>query len=121
MHKNEGDKNQDLLSEIGEVIRNYRKEKKVPQAKLADLSGIDRHTLSNIENGASNLRFITLHKIVRALHMPADFLFYPEIRSDLTTRQKILMELNDCSENELGQLLRAIKYQKDIMREEDNP
>ena len=74
-----------------------------------------------IENGISNLGFTTLHKIVTAINMPANILFYENERTDIPAKQLIIMELNDCTENELKQLFRIVTLQKSIMREKNNP
>ncbi len=42
---------------IGMIIRNYRKQKNMTQAELADLAGVGRRFLSELENGKDTLEF----------------------------------------------------------------
>lgn len=99
-----------LIMELGKSIRKFRKEGGISQDTLAEMSGIDRRSISDIENGKSNLSFITLYKIVTSLHMPSDLLFYPEEDADSPALQRILVEIKDCSEAERESLARCLVF-----------
>ena len=108
----------ELKIAVGEAIKSYRKGKKISQSELCNLSGLDRNTISKIENGKSNLSYITLYKIVTALNMPSNTLFDFGIKSpESQLRQMILMELYDCDEQEMDHLYRILSLQKTLLRE----
>ena len=53
--------------EIGAAIVERRKTLKVSQERLAELSGISVHTLSNLETGRGNITLDTLLKVAGTL------------------------------------------------------
>lgn len=53
--------------EIGKSIIERRDTLKVTQARLAKLSGVSVHTLSNLETGDGNVTLDTLLKVTRTL------------------------------------------------------
>ena len=57
-------------------IAQYRKLKNMTQQELADLIGIKRTSLSQIENGVYNARATTMVKIADALGVPLGDLFF---------------------------------------------
>ena len=62
-----------ILSELGNRIRDLRKEKNISQESLAKIVGISRNTLSKLENGyISNISIVTLDKVLNALGYQLD-------------------------------------------------
>lgn len=59
---------------IGEAIRKARKEKKLTQAELGELMGVQRAQISKIESG-KNLNFSTIAKAFKAMQIPASLAF----------------------------------------------
>jgi putative transcriptional regulator len=53
-----------------------RAEKKISQAELAKMAGISRATLSDIENEKTCPDAITIAKLVKALGIPANLIFF---------------------------------------------
>lgn len=56
----------DTLHDIGNIIRTVRRQRKLTQAQLADVVGVSREWISNVERGAKDNLGIAL--ILRALH-----------------------------------------------------
>ena len=56
-----------MLFEIGAHIRQERKRRRISQAKLAELLGMSRATISQIENGT--VQEIGLRKLIRILEV----------------------------------------------------
>lgn len=56
-----------MLFEIGQNIREERKKRKLSQAQLANLLGMSRTTISQIENGV--VQDIGIRKIIRILEI----------------------------------------------------
>ena len=91
------DHNLFLLEALGKKIRTYRKKKHMTQEELAAESNVDRHTISNIENGKEDPGYARLYKILKALQMPADALFY----HDSTNEKNKALELVQADFHEL--------------------
>ena len=108
---------QETLKLIGQRIRNERTAKKMSQADLSFDAGISVAALSDIENGKSQLKLITLIRIINALHVSADKI----LRTDAPEVKIIYQEdfnslLADCSATELESLLKIMREVKDSIR-----
>lgn len=57
----------DKKAEYGKKVKEIRKNRGVTQESLADLSGLDRTYISDIENGKRNVSIETIFKIADAL------------------------------------------------------
>lgn len=57
------------LFEIGKIISFHRKEAGLSQKALADLAGIGKTAMFDLENGKSNFRFKTLQKVCSILNI----------------------------------------------------
>ncbi|NLR58851.1 helix-turn-helix transcriptional regulator [Chitinophaga polysaccharea] len=55
------------IVEFGKKIKHYRKERKLSQAGLAALAGIEPKQVLNIEQGTSDIRLSTAMKLIWAL------------------------------------------------------
>ncbi|MCC8101899.1 MAG: helix-turn-helix domain-containing protein [Clostridiales bacterium] len=64
------------LTEIGSRIRQARREKKITQEKLAELSDVTPHYIYEIEHGMKAMSLDTLEKISLALDLSLDYLFW---------------------------------------------
>ena len=53
--------------EIGRYVVQRRNTLRIPQGRLAELSGISVHTLSNLETGNGNVTLETLLKVMNVL------------------------------------------------------
>ncbi|GMQ23682.1 helix-turn-helix transcriptional regulator [Algoriphagus sp. oki45] len=60
----------DVKAEYGKKVRTIRKKEGVSQESLADLAGLDRTYISDIENGKRNVSIETIFKIAEALKTP---------------------------------------------------
>lgn len=62
--------NQEILLQIGSIIRQARKEQDLTLLELEVRSGVNEGDISKIENGKKSLEFITLVKLARGLELP---------------------------------------------------
>lgn len=62
-----------MANSIGQQIRERRKELKINQAKLAQLSGIGLNSLSRLESGKGNPTLGSLQKIAEVLGFELKF------------------------------------------------
>lgn len=63
------------LIEFGRVIRELRKERGLSQEAFADLAGIDRGYMGNIERGNSNVTLSKLFQMSNALKVTPNEIF----------------------------------------------
>jgi len=62
-----------LVNNLGEIIRNRRKELKITQPHLADLAQISVNTLYKLEKGQGNPSMDVLNKLAEVLGMELTF------------------------------------------------
>lgn len=61
------------LDLIGQVIKQARKERKLTQAQLGKLVGVQKAQISKLENNLTDARFETILKVFRALNAKINF------------------------------------------------
>ena len=64
-----------FIQQIGERIREVRKDKKLSLGKMSLLSGIKKSNLSRIESGKTNITLGTLYAISTVLKVPVSDFF----------------------------------------------
>ncbi len=57
------------MSQIGELVRFHRKKSKLTQKQLADLSGVGKTVVYDIEKGKQSIQLKTLVQILKTLNM----------------------------------------------------
>ncbi|MDP8242296.1 MAG: helix-turn-helix transcriptional regulator [Candidatus Celaenobacter antarcticus] len=62
-----------MLNKFGKIIQFHRKQAGITQKQLADLAGIGKTAVFNLEKGNSNFRIETLIKICKILNITIDF------------------------------------------------
>ena len=65
----------DILNAFGRAIRVLRQEKKISQEALADLCGLHRTYISDVELGKRNVSLENIDKIADALDITVSCLF----------------------------------------------
>jgi transcriptional regulator with XRE-family HTH domain len=60
---------------LGQRLQELREKRGLSQSQLADMAGMGRAHLSQIENGAVAARIDTLYAIAKALEMPLEEMF----------------------------------------------
>lgn len=111
---------QNMKQNLADAVREARTGCGLSQEKLAEAVNMDTRTILNIEAGRGNPKFEKLYPIVRHLNMSADRIFYPENVTPQPNLQKLLIILNGCTEQEAENLLPAVRYLLDLMRNQDN-
>ncbi len=61
------------LDLIGQAIKQARKERKLTQAQLGELVGVQKAQISKLENNLTDARFETILKVFRALNAKINF------------------------------------------------
>lgn len=89
---------------LGERIKKKRKEKKLSQFELEEMSGISHTHISNIENGKKKASVDVLRKIATCLDVSMDYLCTGVVETDdMSADSKILIQRNN-SKNIIDQL-----------------
>ena len=70
-----------IEQEIGRRIKEIRKQKKIPQEKLAEMIGITPNYMSALERGLYNIKLELLVQIIDCLDITADDLFRDVIKN----------------------------------------
>jgi len=61
------------LDLIGQAIKQARKDRKLTQAQLGELIGVQKAQISKIENNLTDARFDTILKVFKALNAKINF------------------------------------------------
>lgn len=93
---------------LGELVRMARRSQRLSQDALAIRVGACKRTICGIENNKANPKFEIVYQLVRELRVPLEPLFYPE-RWDSEVKKRVLVELNQCTEEEMKLLLFMIR------------
>lgn len=113
---------QDIKQILAVAVREARTELGLSQEKLAEALNLDTRTILNIEAGRGNPKFEKLYPLITYLKIPADQIFYPTSKTmQQANRQKLLTLLNDCTEQEIKDLLPMVRYLLDLLRKQDYP
>ena len=62
------------------------------------------------QHDRGNPKFEVLCQIIAYLHIPADRIFHPNTATDGVKKQKLLLMLQECDEQEAAEILPAIEY-----------
>lgn len=81
-----------IEQEIGRRIKEIRKQKKIPQEKLAEMIGISPNYMSALERGAYNIKLDLLVQIIDCLDITADDLFRDVIKNGYVNRASRLSD-----------------------------
>ncbi|AIE61740.1 helix-turn-helix domain-containing protein [Bacillus methanolicus] len=65
----------EIKKNFGQTLKKIRTKKGFSQEDLADLSGLHRTYISEVERGDRNISLINIHKICAALNIPASTFF----------------------------------------------
>ena len=107
-----------LMMKMGEKIKNLRKQKNISLRELAQITGLSKTTLSDLEKDAKNPSLETLEKIAVAFEMtPAELLKETDSTEELMESAK-----NSSSEilaglSKSGELLKVLYRAKDAPKE----
>ena len=81
-----------IEQEIGRRIKEIRKQKKIPQEKLAEMIGITPNYMSALERGSYNIKLELLVQIIDCLDITADDLFRDVIKNGYVNRTSRLSD-----------------------------
>jgi len=62
-----------LNGEVAEIVLFHRKKSGLTRNQLADLAGVGKTVIYDIEKGKETIRFLTLQKVLKALNIKITF------------------------------------------------
>jgi y4mF family transcriptional regulator len=61
------------MKEFGKIIKCHRKKSKLTQIQLADLAGVGKTVIFDIEHGKETVQFDSFQKVCRVLNISIEF------------------------------------------------
>lgn len=96
-------------STLSEVIRNAREKTNTTIEQLAEKVGITERYLYRIENEGKKPSYNVLYKLIRALNISPDLIFYPERESLNVEVENLIRMLCNCDDRSLEVLVATAK------------
>jgi y4mF family transcriptional regulator len=62
-----------MAHKISEIILFHRKQSGLTRTQLADIAGVGKTVIYDIENGKETIRFATLQKVLKALNIKINY------------------------------------------------
>lgn len=114
----------DFIKLVGEHLRMIRKAKNLTQEELAEIAGIARPRISELENATKNTTLETLEKVIDALEItPLEFFDFKRLNTvtDLTNK-KLLIDIHRSIllERDLGEIKYVVNTTKEFLETIDN-
>ena len=98
-----------IEQEIGRRIKEIRKQKKIPQEKLAEMIGITPNYMSALERGAYNIKLDLLVQIIDCLDITADDLFRDVVKNGYVNRaSRIADDIADLPQEEQQRIFEVL-------------
>ncbi len=85
---------------IGEILKTAREAKGMTQAALCKGAQIAQRTIIDIENGKRRPTFDVFDKIIHALDLSADHVFWPERTPYTPEHEQLIRAIAACSERD---------------------
>lgn len=103
---------------LGEKIKSIRKQKNMSLRELAQITGLSKTTLSDLENDAKNPSLETLQKVSKALEISiADLISETESEDDLVASARDSGSEILAGLSKSGDLLKVLYRAKDVPKE----
>ena len=106
------------LIKLGNHVKQIRKERKMSQQKLSDISGLAVRTISKIERGKMNPSYEVLSTLVSVLGISFDSLFTFTNNQISTEIQEIERRYSACSEQGRRLILASVRALADELMDE---
>ena len=99
----------DLSNQLGSILKNARKSRKLTRDQLSEKIHISYRYLTAIENENKKPSYDVLFKLIRELGISANEIFYPESQSNETQKDLLILLLNQCGTYELDVVTATVK------------
>ena len=92
---------------LGKIIKRARLNKMYTREQLAEKIRISSRYLTSIENENKKPSYDILYKLIRELGIPADSIFYPEMKLNFSEKEQLIHMVSQCDKHNLRVLLQA--------------
>lgn len=99
----------DLLNTYGQTIKEARQAAGLTQEGLAEQTGVTTRYIMAIENENKQPSMKVLYKLIRALKISADTIFFPEIQHTDKKKEHLIHMIHLCDERDLQIATATIK------------
>jgi transcriptional regulator with XRE-family HTH domain len=86
---------------LGEIIKSARVKMRLTQEQFAEMVEVSPRYITSIENENKRPAYNKLFLIIRTLGLNANDIFYPEMRTDDTSTQRLYRLLSQCKERDI--------------------
>ena len=90
-------------------LRKPETSKKLTYEELAEMSEMSSRYLKEIENGGRIPSFSKIRKLVRALNVSPEPLFYPDNHTDSLDYKRLLVYLSKCNDEQITAILAIVE------------
>ena len=91
----------ELLNTLGQTIKDARQAAGLTQGGLAEQTGVTTRYIIAIENENKQPSMKVLFKLIRALKISADTIFFPEIQHTDKKKEHLIHMIQLCDERDL--------------------
>ena len=109
------------MTMLGKVLRAGREAKGMTQAALAGKTNTALRTIIAIENNQRYPTYEVFFKIIRALDISADHVFWPEKVRYSTEQEQVIREFLECSEWEQAVVIKTMRSLIRSLRDSEKP
>lgn len=100
---------EELLNKFGQTIKDARQAAGLTQESLAEQAGVTTRYIMAIENESKQPSLKVLFKLIRALKISADTIFFPEIQHADKKKEHLIHMIHLCDERDLQVATATIK------------
>jgi transcriptional regulator with XRE-family HTH domain len=90
----------DDVKKMGDILRAARDAKGLTQAALSRMTGIAPRTIIDIENDKRHPTYEVFSKIIHALDLSADHIFWPERMPYTPAQEQLIRAVASCGERD---------------------
>ena len=109
----------DYSRSLGVAVRKARKDLGLTQVKLAEMTGIDSHTIIKIEGCEGNPMLENLYPLIRVPKIGPWEVFYPELQQRDAAFRQLQLLLKECSDEEIASLLPICQVALSVLKSKD--
>lgn len=110
---------QKISETLGRAVKEARISHNLTQEGLAEKIEKSDRTIIKIEKGQGNPKLDSLERIIYALKLDPNSLFYPANEQDCPMLQCLRHEISDCTEKEAAALIPIVQAVLSALRNED--
>ena len=100
---------EEVIRELGITLKNHRKEQDLTQDDLADLTGISKRHIANIEKGIANASFEIVAILAKQLSISLDKIVHSsKIEIEEQVIKELALKLSDCTEEQKQLVIKLI-------------